>query len=207
MKPRSAGGPDNIPAVARFGCNTGVSFVKRVVSGEVAPGIFIYCLWEMSADENLTIKQRMFVDEYLTHLDVARAALKCGFSPETGRRLLNRVYVRAAIKKRLEERKKRLKLSEEYVIDRLIREVEKEHGDTHASARVRALELLGRHLGMFWDRQEVVRRSEVVYVEVAPTKACESQRPQALPKEVGDAEAVRENSGRTEGEGGSGEEG
>jgi hypothetical protein len=82
----------------------------------------------------------------------------------------------------MRERRERLKLSQDYVIERLIKEAECDAADGNATARVRALELLGKHLGMFWDRQEVVQRSEVVYVEVAgnPAQALPEERP-ALP--------------------------
>lgn len=138
-----------------------------------------------SPEENLTTQQLTFVEEYLFDLNAKRAARRAGYAPATAARLLRKPHIRAAIKRRMDERKERLKLSEEYVINRLIKEAEYEGEAGNATARVRALELLGKHLGMFWDRQETVQRSEVVYVEVAPVdRKVLEQQAQALPEVI-----------------------
>jgi hypothetical protein len=136
-----------------------------------------------SVDEGLDAKELRFVEEYLVDLNSTRAARAAGYlRGDTGRALLKRPHVRAAVERRMRERRERLKLSQDYVIERLIKEAECDAAEGNATARVRALELLGKHLGMFWDRQEVVQRSEVVYVEVAgnPVQALPEERP-ALP--------------------------
>ena len=134
-------------------------------------------------DEGLDARELRFVDEYLVDLNSTRAARAAGYlRGNAGRDLLRRPHVRAAVERRMRERRERLKLSQDYVIERLIKEAECDAAEGNATARVRALELLGKHLGMFWDRQEVVQRSEVVYVEVAgnPVQALPEERP-ALP--------------------------
>jgi len=136
-----------------------------------------------SVDEGLDARELRFVDEYLVDLNSTRAARAAGYlRGNAGRDLLRRPHVRAAVERRMRERRERLKLSQDYVIERLIKEAECDAAEGNATARVRALELLGKHLGMFWDRQEVVQRSEVVYVEVAgnPVQALPEERP-ALP--------------------------
>jgi len=78
--------------------------------------------------------------------------------------------VRAAIRKRMQERSERTQISADYVIERLKEEAEYEGEGSCPMARVKALELLGKHLGMFWDRQQTVEHAEVVYVEVPPSQ-------------------------------------
>lgn len=129
---------------------------------------------------SLTPKQQRFVQEYLVDLNAAAAARRTGYSVRTpaeaskaGWRLLQRREVREAIREAMLERQKRTELSADYVLSNLREIVERSmqrapvltrRGEqlTDAEGRhvwrfdgrtaSRALELLGRHLGMFADR-------------------------------------------------------
>jgi hypothetical protein len=68
----------------------------------------------------------------------------------------------------MQERSERTQISADYVIQRLKEEAEYEGEGSCPVARVKALELLGKHVGMFQDRQQTVEHAEVVYVEVSP---------------------------------------
>jgi len=68
----------------------------------------------------------------------------------------------------MQERSERTQISADYVSQRLKEEAEYEGEGSCPMARVKALELLGKHVGMFWDRQQTVEHAEVVYVEVPP---------------------------------------
>ncbi len=118
---------------------------------------------------DLSTRQRLFVEEYLLDCNATKAAIRAGYSPRTakkaGPRLLTNPRIRAAIRMRMQERSERTRVSADYVIERLVREAEGEGEDSSPMARVKALELLGRHLGMFWERREVVEPVRVVYVE------------------------------------------
>jgi phage terminase small subunit len=105
----------------------------------------------------LTPKQQRFVEEYLKDLNAAAAARRAGYSSKTadriGYQLLEKTRVSEAIIAAKAERARRCKLSADWVIRRLRKEATAK--GENASARVRALELLGKHLGLFVDRHEV----------------------------------------------------
>jgi phage terminase small subunit len=71
----------------------------------------------------MTLKQRLFVKEYLVDLNATRAAIKAGYSQKTayshGQRLLKNVEVRAAIQKRVDKIFERLDASAEHIIREL----------------------------------------------------------------------------------------
>ena len=128
----------------------------------------------------LTPKQQRFVQEYLVDLNAAAAARRTGYSVRsasqasaTGCRLLRNRAVREAIRLAMLERQRRTELSADYVIATLREIVERSMQRSPVLTRrgeqlvdeegrhvwrfdgrtaSRALELLGRHLGMFADR-------------------------------------------------------
>lgn len=73
----------------------------------------------------LTVKQAMFVKEYLVDLNATRAAIAAGYSKRTaeaaGSRLLRNVKVRAEIDKQTADRKQRLNISADAVVQELAR--------------------------------------------------------------------------------------
>lgn len=112
------------------------------------------------ATQELTPKQQLFVREYLKDLSAAAAYRRAGYKAATdnvaaveGHKLLRNPKVAQAIKAAQSKRAERTELTADEVIGGL----RKEYGrkDTTGAARVRALELLGKHLGMFPDKQEV----------------------------------------------------
>jgi phage terminase small subunit len=111
----------------------------------------------------LTPKQERFVQEYLKDLNAAAAARRAGYSAKTadmiGYQLLQKTTVSEAIVAAKAERARRCKLTATWVIRRLRREAIKARSP---AARVRALELLGKHLGLFVDRHEVNMGQRVV---------------------------------------------
>jgi phage terminase small subunit len=110
------------------------------------------------AGRGLTARQLRFVEEYLIDLNATAAARRAGYSERTaneqGAQNLAKLSIQEAIQAALAERSRRTEINAGYVIQRLREEAElKDQGGSH-SARVRALELLGKHLGMFPDRFE-----------------------------------------------------
>lgn len=106
----------------------------------------------------LSDKQRLFVDEYLVDLNGSQAVLRAGYVTTSPNRiatdLLRHPLVRKEIEKRQEERVARTALSQDFVINKLIAIVEDtEKGNPQAA--LRGLELLGKHLAMFRERQEI----------------------------------------------------
>ena len=102
-------------------------------------------------------KRRLFVDEYLLDLNATQAAIRAGYSPKTaysqGQRLLKNDEVRQLIDKAQAARAVRLQASSDWVIEELRRNHldARKRGDIGQSNR--ALELLGKHLGMFMPKR------------------------------------------------------
>jgi phage terminase small subunit len=104
-------------------------------------------------------KQQRFVEEYLKDLNATAAARRAGYSSKNadkiGHKLVGKSRVSEAIVAAKAERAARCKLSATWVIRRLRKEATARGKNSSPSARVKALELLGKHLGLFADRHEV----------------------------------------------------
>ena len=115
--------------------------------------------------ENLTPKQQRFVEEYLVDLNATQAATRAGYSARTaneqGARLLAKASVSEAIEKAKAQRMERVQLTQDEVIDGLRREAKREGPGSSHSARVAAIELLGKHLAMFTDVEVKQKREPV----------------------------------------------
>jgi hypothetical protein len=107
----------------------------------------------------LTAKQARFVREYLVDCNGAAAARRAGYSVHRADRQaqenLRKPAVAAAIAKAQAERSERLRLTADWVLERLREEATRHGPDSSQGARVTALRLLGQHLGMFTKRMEV----------------------------------------------------
>lgn len=106
----------------------------------------------------LSTKMSLFVDEYLVDLNGSKAVLRAGYKTKIPNRiateLLRHPLVIQAIQDKQAKRRDRLELSADYVITKLISIVEEtESGNPQAA--LRGLELLGKHLGLYRDRQEI----------------------------------------------------
>lgn len=107
----------------------------------------------------LTPKQAAFVREYLVDLNATQAATRAGYSKATaneqGARLLANASVKEAIAKAQQKRASKVELTAETVIEGLMKEACADDGPTCKTARVKAWELLGKHLGMLTDKSKV----------------------------------------------------
>jgi phage terminase small subunit len=111
------------------------------------------------ADKELNPRQQMFVEAYFTSdYNATEAARIAGYSGENlnkvGHELLSKPHIRAAIQKRAEERLKEISLTEEYVIRKLVRTIEKAEQDNNLTAVLRGIELAAKNLGMLRDKVE-----------------------------------------------------
>ena len=125
----------------------------------------------------LTDKQKEFVRQYLVDLNATQAAIRAGYSVKTAYRqgadLLQKTSIREAIEKAQAKRARRVEVTQDYVLSNLVEVVERtmqrapvtdrkgeqvtdEEGRAvwtfDAKGANRALELLGKHLGIFADR-------------------------------------------------------
>lgn len=129
--------------------------------------------------KKLTARQQLFCEEYLKDLNAHASAVRAGYSAKSdaaGSKLMANPMVAERIKELMQERVKRLHLDQDYVVKTLMEVVERcmqrqpvrgrwnrdtnsfeqakdEFGndvwqfDSHGASK--ALELLGRHLGIF----------------------------------------------------------
>lgn len=136
-------------------------------------------------ESKLTDKQRRFIEEYLVDLNGKQAAIRTGYSEATAEqqasRLLSYAKVQEAIQKARNERSERTKLTQDEVIAdlrelrdicmgrkpvRVTEVVKNNQNGTALPVQVeifaleptgagKALDLLGKHLGMFSQKVEV----------------------------------------------------
>ena len=112
---------------------------------------------------SLTPKQQRFISEFLIDLNATQAAIRAGYSNPTARQAgaenLSKPDVSAAIAEAQAARAERTGMTQDYVLEHLCTVVEtcmgRTGGEFNASGAIKALELLGKHLGMFKDRIEV----------------------------------------------------
>jgi phage terminase small subunit len=128
----------------------------------------------------MTPKQERFVQEYLIDLNATQAAIRAGYSTRTadkkGPQLVGNSSIKSAIDSALEERRRKTDITAQYVLENLREVVERclqrapvlnakgqqaqdEKGKNlwvfNAGGANKALELLGKHLGMFIERTEL----------------------------------------------------
>ena len=120
----------------------------------------------------LTAKQSRFVEEYPVDLNATQAAIRSGYSAKTaysaGQRLLKHVDVIHELEIARKMRSERTELS----ADMTVREIGKIAFSTEIPIphRLRALEMLGRHQGIFVDRS-ALRQSQLKQIDVPPASA------------------------------------
>lgn len=139
----------------------------------------------MASPPGLTPKQQRFVDEYLIDLNATQAAIRAGYSEKTAKQMgsenLSKPDIAAVIAQKQAERSDATELNEQWVIDRLRENVERsmvavpvmefDHdkkemvktGEYTYQGNVanKALELIGKHRGMFVERSETKHSGKV----------------------------------------------
>jgi phage terminase small subunit len=105
---------------------------------------------------SLPPKQQRFVEEYLVDFNATAAAKRAGYAAQnadvTGPRLLGNVGIQQAIRLAMAATAAKAELTREEVIKGLRWEAAQRGEGAIAGPRVKALELLGKTLGMFPDK-------------------------------------------------------
>lgn len=134
----------------------------------------------------LSEKHEIFAREYCVDLNATQAAIRAGYSENTakqqGSRLLTNVDIRARIEELQGKRAEKLEIDADWVLKKLVdvtemsmqaKAVEKwdyeekrliETGEYvyDSQGANKALELIGKHLGMFKDKVEVTTEQRIV---------------------------------------------
>ena len=101
----------------------------------------------------LTDKQKRFCEEYLIDLNATQAALRAGYKAKTarsqGQRMLTKVDIQRHITDLMKERSDRTALTSDSVLQELSRIAMAQDVEITGKEKLRALELLGKHLGLF----------------------------------------------------------
>ena len=112
---------------------------------------------------SLNPKQRMFAEEYIKDLNGGQAYRRAGYSVKddntasaASRRMLRNVTVKLYIEELQNKRSEELKIDAKYVLQHLIKMAEnKSKGEyVENKDRIKCLELIGKHIGMFTDKIE-----------------------------------------------------
>ena len=106
----------------------------------------------------LTPMQEIFLQEYMVDYNASRAILKAGYKTKNPNRLgtdlLNHPLIQKELSERTKERRERMELTVDYVVNKLVSIVEEtEAGNPNAA--LRGLELLAKHLGMLKEKTEI----------------------------------------------------
>ena len=121
----------------------------------------------------LTPRQARFVKEYLVDLNGTQAAIRAGYSPRTANeqstRLLANVHIKAAVDAGAATQHAQLDLTAQKVLTELlgVGYAEVASTDVRVSDKLRALELLAKHLGLLTEQVDHKHsgRFELVWAE------------------------------------------
>ena len=104
----------------------------------------------------MTDKQQRFVDEYMVDLNATQAAIRAGYSPKNAEQVGYQLLQKTSVSKEISKRKAKLANVVNWtavdVLKRLARLADEGYKD---SDKIKALELIGRHIGMFQEKVEL----------------------------------------------------
>ena len=117
--------------------------------------------------------QLAFCNEYIKDFNGAQAVIRCGSTTQYPNKMacqwLTNPGVRACIDFLMAQRTLQMKIDQGYVIEKLVRTIDKAEKDNQHASVLRGVELLAKHLGMFIERQEISGKDgeEIKYREVS----------------------------------------
>lgn len=147
----------------------------------------------------LTPKQKRFVEEYLVDLNATQAATRAGYSPRTaneqGARLLANVSIQTELKNAMQKRSQRTEITQDVIVEKLAEIALGEATDfsvdgypivegakNKTSSQLKALELLGKHLGLFDGKNQQTRETENNLLQAIAEGAKEDVETDDLPE-------------------------
>jgi len=122
----------------------------------------------MNASFALTAKQARFVEEYLVDLNATQAAIRAGYSKHTAKAIghenLTKPDIAQAVSAAQDQRSLRTEITQDWVLTEIRDTYLEARALKHLPAANQALQLIGRHLGMFTDRIEIDLKAQILQV-------------------------------------------
>ncbi|WP_353736191.1 terminase small subunit [Clostridium sp. ZBS14] len=119
----------------------------------------------------MTTKQKRFCNEYLIDLNATQAAIRAGYSVDSAKVIgcenLTKPNVKSYLDRRIAKREVRTEITQDKVLNELAKIGFANIDDyvvvdsSSGYDKVRALENIGRHLGMFKDKLEISGTNEI----------------------------------------------
>jgi len=113
--------------------------------------------------KKLTAKQEMFIQEFIIDMNGSAAAIRSGYSENSARQIatemLSKPYIQEAVAKAQHKRNERVQITQADVLERLIRLADAAEQDDEKGNALRAVELLGKTMAMFTDKQETTGKN------------------------------------------------
>lgn len=128
---------------------------------------------------SLNPRQERFVEEYIKDPNATQAAIRAGYSPKTAQeqssRLLSNVMISEAIKAKRLKISEKVELSQEWVLEKLKLIVDRTTKDDTFDPKGanKALELIGKHIGMFSDKLKITPDERITVQIVRPVRQTE----------------------------------
>lgn len=117
--------------------------------------------------------QLLFANEYIKDFNGSQAVLRAGSTTKYPNKMafqwLNNPGVRAVIDYLMAERTRQMKIDQGFVIEKLVRTIERAEADKQHQSVLRGCELLAKHLGMLTEKTEITGRDgeAIKYQEVS----------------------------------------
>ncbi len=108
-------------------------------------------------EKDLTPKQRAFVTEYMKDRNATQAALRAGYNHTSALNAAHNLLKHPVISKMIADQEEANQVDALITVDKIVHRLNAIacNEQEKTSDRIRADELLGRHLGMFTERVEV----------------------------------------------------
>jgi hypothetical protein len=108
----------------------------------------------------LTVRQKRFAEEYVYDFNGTAAAIRAGYSPHRADQqayvLLHHKGVSYYIDHLSKKKETNITvIDENYIVQRIVKTIDKAEDIVNLTAVLRGLELLARHKGMLTDKQEI----------------------------------------------------
>ena len=110
--------------------------------------------------ENLTNKQKVFCQEYIVDNNGMRAAIVAGYSKKSARVIASENLTKLNVKNEIARLQKKNIEKIEVTVEEILTELKRiafdlQDSEVNMREKLRAIEMLGKHLGMFVERREI----------------------------------------------------